>query len=43
MVHTYNEYSAIKRKATGSFAVMQMDLESVIQYEVRRRKKNTTY
>ena len=34
VVHTYNEYhSAIKRSETGSFVVMWMDLESVIQSE----------
>ena len=33
-------YSAIKRNETGSFVEMWMDLETVIQSEVRKRKTN---
>ena len=41
VVHTYNEYhSAIKRSETGSFVVMWMDLESVIQSEASQKEKN---
>ena len=39
VVHTYNEYhSAIKRSETGSFVVMWMDLESVIQSQKEKNK-----
>ena len=31
-------YSAIKRNETGSFVEMWMDLESVIQSEVRQKR-----
>ena len=33
-------YSAIKRSEIGSFVVMWMDLESVIQSEVNQKEKN---
>ena len=33
-------YSALKRDETGSFVVMWMDLESVIQSEVTQKEKN---
>ena len=33
-------YSAIKSNEIGSFAVMWMDLESVIQSEVSQKEKN---
>ena len=33
-------YSAIKRKKIGSFVVMWMNLESVIQNEVSQKEKN---
>ena len=38
--YTMEYYSAIKRNKTGSFAETWMDLESVIQREVRKRKKH---
>ena len=42
MVYIYmmEYYSAIKRKEIGSFVEMWMDLESVIQSEVRQKEKN---
>ena len=36
-------YSTIKRKEIGSLVVMGMDLESVIQSEVRKRKTDIVY
>ena len=36
-------YSAIKRNEIGSFVEMWMDLETVIQSEVRKRKTNIVY
>ena len=36
-------YSAIKRNETGSFVEMCMDLETVIQSEVRQKEKNIIY
>ena len=36
-------YSAIKRNDIGSFVETWMDLESVIQSEVRKRKTNIIY
>ena len=42
-IYTMEYYSAIKRKETGSFVEMWMDLESVIQSEVRKRKTNIVY
>ena len=41
MTHIYNGYSAIKRNEIELFVVRWMDLESVIQNEVRKRKTNT--
>ena len=40
-IHTVEYYSAIKRNETALFVMRWMDLESVIQNEVRKRKKNT--
>ena len=39
-IYTMEYYSSIKRNKTGSFVEMWMDLESVIQGEVRKRKTN---
>ena len=40
VVHTYNGMLlSHKRKEIGSFVVMCMNLESVIQSEVRKREK----
>ena len=36
-------YSAIKRNEIESLVETWMDLESIIQSEVRKRKTNTTY
>ena len=36
-------YSALKRKEIGSVVELWMDLESVIQSEVRKRKTNIIY
>ena len=38
-IYTMEYYSAIKRNKTELFVVRWMDLESVIQSEVRRRKQ----
>ena len=40
---TIEYYSAIKRNETGSFVKMWMDLESVIQSEIRKRKLCIVY
>ena len=40
VVHIYNGILAIKRKEIGSFVVMWMDLESVIQSELSQKEKN---
>ena len=37
-IYTMEYYSAIKRNEIGSFAETWMDLESVIQSEVRKRE-----
>ena len=37
-IYTMEYYSAIKRNETGSFVETWMDLETVIQSEVRKRK-----
>ena len=37
-MHTMEYYSAIKSNKIGSFVVMWMDLDSIIQCEVRKRK-----
>ena len=36
-------YSDIKRNKTGSFVVMWMKLESVIQSEVNQEEENITF
>ena len=43
LIYTMEYYSAIKRNEIGSFVEMWMDLESVIQSEVRKRKTNIVY
>ena len=40
-IYTMEYYSAIKRNEIELFVVRGMDLESVIQCEVRKRKANT--
>ena len=42
-IYTMEYYSAIKRNKIGSFVEMWMDLETVIQSEVRKRKTNIVY
>ena len=42
-IYTMEYYSAIKRNEIGSFVDSWMDLESVIQREVRKRKTNIAY
>ena len=39
-IYTMGYYSAIKRNEIGSFAETWMDLESVIQSEVKSERKN---
>ena len=39
-IYTMEYYSAIKRNKIGSFLLMRMILESVIQSEVSQKKKN---
>ena len=39
-IYTMEYYSAIKRNEIGSFVEMWMDLEPVIQSEVRQKEKN---
>ena len=39
-IFTVEYYSAIKRNESGSFGVMWMNLESVIQSEVSQKQKN---
>ena len=41
VAHIYNGILAIKRNKIELFVVRWMDLESVIQSEVRKRKSNT--
>ena len=43
VLHIYKGILAIKRNETGSFVVIWMNLESVIQSEVRKRKSNIVY
>ena len=44
VVHIYNGILlSYKRNEIGLFAVMWVDLESVIQSEVRKRKRNIMY
>ena len=42
-IYTMEYYSAIKRNEIGSFVEMRMDLETVIQSEVRQKEKNIIY
>ena len=42
-IYTMEYYSSIKRNEIGSFVVMWMNLESVIQSEVRQKEKNIVY
>ena len=42
-IYTMEYYSSIKRNEIGSFVETWMDLETVIQSEVRNRKTNTIY
>ena len=42
-IYTMEYYSAIKRNGIGSFVETWMDLETVIQSEVRKRKTNIVY
>ena len=39
-IYTMECYSATKRKERGSFVVMWMDLESIIQSELSQKEKN---
>ena len=39
-IYTMENYSAIKRNEIGSFVETWMDLESIIQSEVRQKEKN---
>ena len=41
IIYIMEYYSAIKRNETELFVVRWIDLESVIQSEVRKRKTNT--
>ena len=43
MAHIYNGILAIKRNEIELFVVRWMDLESVIQTEVRKSETNTIY
>ena len=42
-IYTTEYYSAIKRNEIGSFVETWMDLETVIQSEVRKRKTSIVY
>ena len=42
-IYMMKYYSAIKRNKIGSFVETWMDLETVIQSEVRKRKINIVY
>ena len=42
-VYTVEYYSAIKRNQIGSSVETWMDLETVIQSEIRKRKANIMY
>ena len=42
-VYTVEYYSAIKRNEIGSFVETWMDLETVIQSEVRKRETSIVY
>ena len=41
LIYTVEYHSALKKNETELFVVRWMDLESVIQSEVRKRKTNT--
>ena len=43
VIHIYNGILATKKNGIGSFVEMWMDLETVIQSEVRKRKTNIIY
>ena len=42
-VYTMDYYSALQRNNIGSFVEMRIDLEPVIQSEVRKRKTDIVY
>ena len=42
-IYTMEYYSVMKRNKIGSFVVMWMNLESVIQSEVSQKKENIIY
>ena len=42
-IYTMEYYPAMKRNDIGSFVETWMDLETVIQSEVRKRKTNIVY
>ena len=42
-IYTMEYYSAIKRNKIASFVETWMDLETLIQSEVRKRKTNIVY
>ena len=42
-VYKMEYYSAIKKNEIGSFVWMWLDLQTVIQSEVRKRKTNTIH
>jgi len=42
-IYTTEYYSAMKRNGTGSLVEVLMDVESVIQSEVRKRKTSIMY
>ena len=42
-IHMMDYYSAIKRKRTGSFVEIWMDVESVMQIVISQKEKNITY
>ena len=42
-IYTMEYYSAIKRNEIRSFVETWMDLETIIQSEVRKRKTNIVY
>ena len=43
VLHIYNGILVIKRNETGSFVETGMDLETVIQSEVRKRETSIVY
>ena len=42
-IHTMEYYSAIERNEIVSFAATWMDLQTVIQSEVRKKEKNKSH